>query len=73
MKQIQAGILISLIFAFMSCKVKNDLIFEEYDFKVKGFDWDPNPYKLSKFIQDSVLQNQGFQYASYDYSYIGNI
>ena len=46
--------------------------FKPYDFEIKGFEWMPEPYKLSQHIQDSVLQQQGPQYAAWQYSYIGD-
>lgn len=73
MKLIQAGLLLVLIIFLLSCSSQKTLIFEKYKFEISGFDWDAKPYKFSKFIKDSVTQNQGNQNASWDYSYIGNI
>ncbi len=58
-----------------SCSTNNiiePIAFKPYDFQIKGFDWMPTPYKLSQHIQDSVLQQQGSQYAAWQYSYIGD-
>ena len=72
-------LLIILSFIFLSCEntpatsTKQALKFEPYDFQIKSFDWEPVPYKFSGFIQDSILTKKGQQYASWEYSYIGNI
>ena len=48
------------------------MTFTPYDFQIQGFDWMPDPYKMSQEIQDSVLQQKGPQYAAWQYSYIGD-
>jgi len=47
--------------------------YEEINFSFDSFDWDSNPYNFSSFINDSIMKTKGPQYASWDYSYIGDI
>ena len=47
--------------------------YEQYDFTIEGFDWDPDPYKFSSYIRDSVVTTSGAQVASWDFSYIGDV
>ena len=46
---------------------------QEYEFLIDGFDWDPEPYKFSSTVIDSVIPSRGNQYAAWDFSYIGDI
>lgn len=73
MKQFKIITLFTLIISVLSCGRNSKPIYEKYDFEIKGFDWDPTPYKFSELIKDSVIIKQGAQYASWDYSYIGDI
>ena len=73
MQKIKVGILLTFIIALSSCVQKNELVYEEYTFEIQGFTWDPQPYKFSEYIQDSVLSDFGREYAAWDFSYIGDI
>lgn len=52
---------------------KSNTEFEDYEFKLDGFEWDKQAYKFSSFIRDSVVQSKGIQQAAGDFSYIGDI
>ena len=65
--------LIVIAMLLAGCTTTKKLTFQEYKFEIKGFDWDPNPYKFSTYIQDSVVANNGAQFAAWDFSYIGDI
>ena len=53
-------------------KMIETIQFAPYDFEIKGFDWMPTPYQFSQYVQDSVLQQKGKEFAAWQYSYIGN-
>ncbi|MEM1327189.1 MAG: hypothetical protein AAGI23_14605 [Bacteroidota bacterium] len=65
-------LLFSLSLILLSCQPKM-YQFTDYDFELKGFDWDESNYKFPQFIQDSVITKYGNQYAAWDYAYIGDI
>lgn len=66
-----------LLFSFLSCQEKakeqKPQQFETIEFTLDAFDWDPNPYKFTSYITDSMLPQKGAQLAAWDYSYIGDI
>lgn len=61
-----------LIFILLSCK-EDKRTFVELDFKIDSFDWMEDPYKFSTIIRDSIVPEKGNQYASWDFSCIGDI
>jgi len=69
----KGAIAIIIIFLFSSCTEKKQLTFEKFQFEIKGFDWEPKPYKFSSDIIDSIISNQGYYYAAWEYSYVGDI
>lgn len=70
MKQL---LILTISLLLLGCNQKQRLLIEPYNFEIKGFEWEPNPYKFSKFIQDSIIHKNGNQYAAYEYSYIGDM
>ena len=52
-----------ILLILTSCSTQEEPTFENYNFEIKEFDWDPNPYKFSAFILDSVVQAKGAQSA----------
>jgi len=69
-------LLISLIL-IIGCnkkeKNKTSMKFEDYEFKLEGFKWDPITYKLTSTIMDSYKELQEPQFAAWEFSYIGDI
>ena len=70
-------LLLFILFLTDSCTVKHVVTdsrqFFEYNLKFEGFDWDPDPYKFTSNIKDSVLHAKGAQYAAWAFTYIGDI
>jgi len=66
------GLFLVLVLSILSCQ-QEKTTFEEYDFKLEGYDWDGDPYKFSSYIQDSIIEISGAQKAAWEYSYIGDI
>ncbi|MFN8339356.1 MAG: hypothetical protein U0T36_10080 [Saprospiraceae bacterium] len=69
---------IMLILSFISCnsntvKSISKLKFENYEFKLNGFEWEGNPYNFSAYIRDTVFPSDGPQKAACEFSYIGDI
>ena len=65
-------LLLSGLLLCISC-ANQPRTYESIDLQFASFDWDVNPYKFSQVIRDSVLPDRGDQYASWAYSYIGDI
>jgi len=62
-----------LLFSFlMSCQNSNSK-YEEITLEHQCFEWDPDPYKFSQILQDSILTKSGPQVAAWGYSYIGDV
>jgi len=60
------------VFVFFACKNEEPPIqFETVNFVMKVNDWDSEPYKFKSDIEEKVIPEMGNQYASWDYSYIG--
>lgn len=65
-------LLLSLSLFLFNCNRIIDTKYQKYDFEFKGNTYNGQPYKFSKEIEEVELKEKGHQFASWEYSYIGN-
>ena len=65
-------VIIIILFVLNSCSF-NKMKYKEFNFKMESFDWNPDPYKFSSYINDSILTKKGSEFSSWEFSYIGDI